>query len=76
MHPRKENYRFVLQKCDVCGNRFPVIYMFNENTIAPFGFACPHPHEGSTFTPVDGQPTFREWYEEQLRLRALLVSHA
>ena len=70
---RIENYRFVLQECDECGAKFPVIYMFKEHTIAPFGFACEHVPSGGDFIPADGQPTFDEWYQEQLRVRGLLV---
>lgn len=73
---RKENYRFALQKCEKCGAHFPVIYQFKEKCIAPFGFACNHvPDEGAEFSPVD-QPTFHEWYKDQLKVRALLKVYA
>lgn len=66
---KKEDYRFVLQECDVCGAKFPVIYMFKENTIGPFGFACEHVPNGADFIPVGDQPTFKDWYLEQEQIR-------
>lgn len=72
MNLRKEDYRFVLQQCEVCGAQFPVIYWFKDACISPFGAACKHvSEEGAEFSPVD-QPTFLEWYHEQLQIRALL----
>lgn len=75
MELRKENYHFVLQQCEACGAQFPVIYWFKDACISPFGNACRHvSKEGASFSPVN-QPTFLEWYKEQLQVRALLKAY-
>ncbi len=66
-----EDYRFALQECTVCKCQFPVIYQFKEKEMVPFGKACHHvEHEGATFIPIQA-PTFKDWYENQVRIRAL-----
>ena len=73
---RKENCRFVLQRCEVCGAEFPMIYWFDDQKMTSFGFSCKHvPVDGAGFYPVDGQPTFREWYTAQLYIRGLLTGY-
>lgn len=72
--PRIEDYRFVLQECSVCRARFPVIYQYKEQCIAPFGYSCDH-IPGATFCPADNQPTFKEWYQEQVRIRGIMQNN-
>lgn len=72
---KKEDIRFVLQECVECGEKFPVIYHFKKQGIFQFGRPCAHVQfEKAEFIPVGGAPTFEQWYDEQLRVRASLVS--
>lgn len=64
------DWHVVLQRCSVCGNLYPFIYLYDERKLKPFtSILCKHIESGAPFTPHGGI-SLREWLAQQDKVRS------
>lgn len=65
-----KDWHVVLQKCSVCGELYPFIYLYDERKLEPFSsHICKDIEAGAPFSPYGGI-SFREWMIQQDKVRS------